>query len=80
MAKPEFEDDGRAVANMNVEGMPWFSPSEAPEAPAGGKTPLGIRETWRFIFGTLAAALSVGAVFLAGAALFILFCQYVWLR
>ena len=26
--KPKFEDDGRTIANMNVEGMPWYNPSK----------------------------------------------------
>lgn len=23
--KDDFEDDGRTIANMNIEGMPWFT-------------------------------------------------------
>ncbi len=26
--KPEDYDDGRTIANMNVEGMPWYEPEE----------------------------------------------------
>ena len=74
-------DDGRPIANMNVEGMPWYAQEdraadrEGPEPP-----PLGKRETRHFILNALLATLAVAGVFLAAAALLILFCTKVWFR
>ena len=34
--KEAFEDDGRTIANMNVDGMPWYTeakPSKSPSTP-----------------------------------------------
>ena len=27
--KEKFEDDGRQIANMNIEGMPWYDKERA---------------------------------------------------
>lgn len=85
-------DDGRTIANMNVDGMPWYSPREdagtEPDAD-GQKTrkdpkengfPLTKRETRYYTWGALKAALLVTGVLCAGIVLFVLFCVYVWFR
>jgi len=81
--KKYADDDGRVIANMNVEGMRWYSeakpldrePERAPDIPELTKA-----ETRVFIFGALKAALLIGGIFIGAAALFILFCVYVWFR
>lgn len=77
---PKFEDDGRTIANMNVEGMPWYNPSRDTDADKsvqdfGDLTPKEKRAMMR---GILAAALLVGGIFIGGAFLFIWFCTQIW--
>lgn len=78
--KPKFEDDGRTIANMNVEGMPWYNPSKdiAPNKSAQDFGDLTPQEKSAMMGGILAAALLVGAIFIGGAFLFILFCTQIW--
>lgn len=76
------DDDGRVIANMNVDGMPWYLDDSAKRQ--GGKnsdlSDLTKGETWEIIKGTVKAGLAVGAVYLVAFALFILFCVFVWFR
>ena len=73
------------VANMDVDGMPWntgrkkFSVQEQ-ELDTEEKEPLTKAETKAVIWLSLKAALVIGGVFIGAAALFLLFCVYVWLR
>lgn len=83
--KAPFVDDGRVVANMNVEGMPWYS--GVPETTAQQKNekteqPIELtgREKAAMMRGVMAATLLVAVVFVGVFALFILFCVYVWFR
>lgn len=88
MKKTKFEDDGRTIANMNIEGMPWYTGSKEPKnsAPVKGSgagqesAPLSPGETWAITKGVLLASLAVGAVFVVVFTLFILFCVFVWMR
>ena len=80
--REEFVDDGRTIANMNVDGMPWYdekteevkrmnaSKSELPELDREGKMAL--------LWGVIGAALLIGAVFAVAMLLFILFCVNIW--
>lgn len=79
-AKSTEQDDGRVLAKMNVDGMPWYSPAPAGSA-QDSKTldPPGFRETLSIIFGSLGAALLVAAAFGGAGFLILLFCRYVWL-
>ncbi len=78
--KEKFVDDGRTIANMNVDGMPWYNPSKD----AGGNrsaqdfSDLTKKEKRAMMGGILAAALLVGAIFIGGALLFIVFCTNIW--
>ena len=82
----DFEDDGRVIADMNVEGMPWHDPvtvKKTPEEAEKSREELGKlskKETLHLILGVLGAALLVAVVFVVGFLLFILFCQYVWFK
>jgi len=57
------DDDGRVIADMNVDGMPWYTPKKD-AAPEGGESPqLSGHETWAMIWGVLKAALLIAGVF-----------------
>lgn len=75
------EDDGRTIAKMNVEGMPWYAPSPEEETPpAEAAEPLSPGDRRHYILGAVLAALAVAAVFGAAVFLFIAFCDFVWFR
>jgi hypothetical protein len=85
--KPEFPegDDGRTIADMNVEGMPWYNPGERlsrgeRKQKAREEAPLTKQESRYYTWGALKAALLVTGVMCAGIALFVLFCLHVWFR
>ena len=88
--KREYDDDdGRVIADMNVDDMPWYSPKpNLPGEPkAEGKAPRDqeplklTREDKRAIYGGALKAGLVLCLILGGAyALFILFCQFVWFK
>lgn len=85
--KPELPDwdDGRTVADMNVEGMPWYSPKKRipdreRKTAADREETMTKEESRYYTWGALKAALVVVGVICAGLVLFILFCQYVWFR
>ena len=89
MAKKErktFEgDDGRVVAKMNVDGMPWsmsdvLSRRKKSDEKLQSSSDFSDVDTREIIKGTVKAGLVIAGVFLAGAALFILFCLYIWFR
>ena len=78
-------DDGRVIASMNVEGMPWYAPgkqtpgAESGEAPAAQtRTVMTKQEARYYTWGALKAALLVTLVLCGGIALFVLFCVKVW--
>lgn len=75
-------DDGRVVARMNVEGMPWYTerPADAPERSESDGEPVRLsrEESRAFAWGAVKAALLVTAVFSVAAVLFILFCTDIW--
>ncbi len=73
------EGDDRVVADMNVEGMPWYRRGEpAPKNPDA--EPLTGRNLWRYTFSAVGAGLVVVFVFGICAAAFIWFCIHVWFR
>ena len=72
-------EDEIVVANMNVEGMPWYTPSHENGTTDKGAPP-SRRETLRMMAGALKAALLIGGAFAAGLLAFLLFCVYVWFR
>lgn len=76
----KFEDDGRTIANMNVEGMPWYNPSKdiTNSKSAQDFSDLSASEKRAMMRGILAAALLIGAIFIGGGFLFILFCTQIW--
>ncbi len=88
-SKREYEDDdGRTIARMNVDGMPWYTggftpPAEedrTPDAPAPEKPPMSKAEVRGYAWAAVKAGLLIGAVFAVAYGLFLLFCQFVWFR
>ncbi len=73
------DDDGRTIADMNVEGMPWYQERRRDE---GGNeiSPLSKDESRVAMWGALKAALLVVGVISVGLILFTLFCTEIWLR
>lgn len=80
--REKFVDDGRTIANMNVEGMPFYNPAkkESIDTSTGTKEPIQLsgKEKAAMMRGVLAAALLVAFIFVAVFTLFILFCVFVW--
>ena len=77
-------DDGRTIANMNVEGMPWYTP----ERPGVSgyvtekqfKDGLDKKQMRMYTASALKAGLLVTLIMCAGIVLFVAFCVYVWFR
>ncbi len=74
----DFVDDGRVIAPMNVEGMPWHG--AAPAQGTQGMAQLEKRQFRYALWGAMGAALTVAAVLSAGIILFVLFSTKVWLK
>jgi len=78
-----FEDDGRVVAPMNVEGMPWHTPEREPRQ-TGDSSDVPVKltrqENMAFSFGVLKAVLLVTFAYIGALFAFILFCIHIWLR
>ena len=75
------DDDGHVIANMNVEGMPWYR-KETPEEVARQKKNSYDKVQTRFIIlGTLKAALLIAGAFIGVFFLFILLLYVIsWLK
>lgn len=81
--KEPFVDDGRVIANMNVEGMPWHQDIPSTDSQKEGSEPLlelTRKEKAALMRGVLGAALLVALIFIAAFGLFILFCVFVWFK
>ena len=82
--QPEPEDDGRVIAPMNVEGMPWYRPEQSEDqrrntaSSSGGKSDLSPEEQRLVIWGAVRTGLLIFAVFAVVFLLFLLFSDYVW--
>ena len=74
------EDDGRTIANMNVEGMPWYNPSqsEMPLNTCSPQEPMTREEQRIYTWAAVKAGLLVVFVFAVVFFLFLLFADYVW--
>ena len=83
-----FVDDGRVIANMNVEGMPYgFRRRDRRRFDEFGekkqrREPVELTRAEKKAIGrgTTAAYLLVAAVVIGVFALFLLFCTKVWFR
>lgn len=78
--QPPEEDDGRTIAPMNVEGMPWHTPVR-PETPRSPQSDSVVgKDLRRYLFSAVGAGLLIVFVFGFAGAAFILFCTGVWFR
>ena len=55
------DDDGRTIANMNVDGMPWYDGREDRTGPS--REQLSFRQRATALMGVLAAVLLIAAIF-----------------
>ena len=77
--REEFEDDGRTIADMNVDGMPWYL-EKREKQPEQEKIELTKEEGRAMMAGILKATLLVTLAFGVGLTLFILLCDLVFFR
>ena len=74
------DDDGRTVAPMDAEGMPWHVPAR-PRAPRDPDAePLRGAALFRYMLSAVGAGLLVVLAFSVAGAAFILFCTQIWFR
>ena len=81
--KMDEEDDGRTIANMNVEGMPWYVKGDEERekgAASASHEQMTPEEVRLYRFAALKAALLVALVFGIVFFLFIAFCDFIWFR
>ncbi len=78
----EYEDDGRTIVNMNVDGMPWYRADRDEAGERSGQPGQGMSDDelrqykWAAVRAGLVIVLIFGAVFAA----FIAFCDFIWFR
>lgn len=77
--REEFEDDGRTIADMNVDGMPWYLEKKEKQ-PEPEKIELTREEGRAMMGGILKATLLVTLAFGVGLTVFILLCDLVFFR
>jgi hypothetical protein len=78
----EDDEDNIVIANMNVEGMPWYHKEETKKEPTNTLNPqeqASWKDTFFIMFGALKAALLIVLIFSAALVLFTLFCTNIWL-
>ena len=87
MAKKKVydDDDGRVIANMNVDGMPWSMSDvllrrKKSDEKLQSSSDFSDVDTREIVKGAVKAGLVIAGVFLVAAALFVLFCIHVWFR
>ena len=81
--RDDFQHDGRVVADMSdIEGAGGFSLPKFRKNTVKSETSSDFSEEERRIYvkAALLSTLLIASVFLIGAALFILFCQHIWLK
>lgn len=87
MADPEKkrqdpEDDGRTIANMNVDGMPWYDSrlEKQDDMPEVEHYQMTKEEQRMYTWAAIKSGLLVALVFAVVFGLFIAFCDFVWFR
>ncbi len=77
------EDDGRTIANMNVDGMPWYDSrldQASDDTPDGEHYQMTREEQRMYTWAAIKSGLLVVLVFAVVFGLFIAFCDFVWFR
>ncbi len=81
--KNDPEDDGRTIADMNVDGMPWYVRGDRERADSQSgteKEPLNEEQIRMYRRAAIKAALLIVLVFGTVFFLFIAFCDFIWFR
>ena len=75
-----YEDDGRTIVNMNVEGMPWYHRSleDREQTNTGTHVQMSKEEQRMYTWAAVKAGLLIVLVFALVFGLFIAFCDFVW--
>ena len=74
-------DDGRTIANMNVEGMPWYrDPEEIEKQKKASKLRLTLKERFAIVWAAYRAYLPRFLVFLLGYLIIALVLYFFWLK
>ena len=78
--REKFVDDGRTIANMNVDGMSCYQPPREKEEKVAESEPLKLnfKEKVYMTKGVMGAALLVAGIFILVFTLFILFSIFIW--
>ncbi|HOD93364.1 MAG TPA: hypothetical protein PL054_05780 [Clostridia bacterium] len=75
------DDDGRVIAPMNVEGMPWYLKNVRQKNVNNERShPLSTKETISVTLYAILAGITVALIIGLFGFLFILFCIHVWFR
>lgn len=74
------DDDGRVIANMNIDGTPWYVKEKKVKDGSSEEFVPDFKLTFNIMKGALAAGLLIGFVFIAACFLFLLFCTRVWFK
>ena len=77
------DDDGRTIANMNVDGMPWYDErleSRQDDVPGANHYQMSPEEQRMYTWAAIKTGLLVVLVFAVVFGLFIAFCDFVWFR
>jgi len=74
------DDDGKVVAKMDVDGMPWYIDKlhDKEKGPAGDPYPMSKKESRSYMWGAMAAAFLVTAFFSTVFAVIILLLIFYW--
>ncbi len=82
--KKTYDDDGRVIANMNVDGMPWYTDrSKEKSADTNNNNEeisLTKAEQRAMMRGVVLASLLVAGAFVLVGLAFVLFCVFVWFK
>ena len=73
------DDDGRTIANMNVEGMPWYDRAQRNRTETGElKPPMDRTQRRATMFAVVLAALLIALVFGVGYFVVIFLMDTFW--
>lgn len=73
------DDDGRTIADMNVEGMPWYDRAKRERSEDGkAKPPMDRSQRQATILAVVAAALLIALAFGIGYFLLIFMMDTLW--
>ena len=75
-------DDGRTIADMNVDGMPWYVPGDEHRdaLSRGSAEELSESQMRTYRWAAVKAGLLVVLVFGGAFGLFLAFCDFIWFQ